>query len=125
MQVVYPASFALMTGEAWLRQRTFAGPFVIGVAVFVAAKLLKYWAIATLGRRWTFRVLVPPGAPLVSSGPYRYMRHPNYAAVIGELVGMMLMAQAPVTGMVCLIAFAALIKVRIGIEERALGVVPR
>ena len=53
----------------------------------MAAKALKWWAILTLGRFWTFRVIVVPGATLVAGGPYRWLRHPNYVGVIGELVG--------------------------------------
>ena len=101
-----------------------AGPgglFAAGLAVFVAAKALKYWAIGTLGARWTFRVLVPPRSTLVTSGPYRFMRHPNYAGVLGELAGMAVMARAPIAGGVALAAFAALIAARVRVEERALA----
>jgi methyltransferase len=89
--------------------------------VFVAAKCLKYWAIASLGPRWTFRVLVPPGSASVTTGPYRFMRHPNYLGVMGELLGTALMAQAPVTGLLALMGFGALILARIKIEEGALA----
>src|SRR5688572_2286694 len=85
MQLVYPASFVAMAVEAWLRPRAISQSVVTGAVVFVAAKSLKYWAIATLGPRWTFRVLVPPDSSRVTSGPYRYMRHPNYVGVAGEL----------------------------------------
>jgi methyltransferase len=121
MQVVYPACFVAMVAESWLRQRTFGSTFVAGAGVFAAAKLLKYWAIATLGSRWTFRVLVPPGSTRILTGPYRVMRHPNYVGVAGELLGMALMAQAPVTGTIGVIAFATLLLARIRVEERALG----
>ena len=56
-----------------------------------AAKALKFWAIASLGTRWTYKVLVMPGLPLVPTGPYRWLRHPNYVGVVGELVAMALM----------------------------------
>ena len=59
-----------------------------GLAVFfVGTKALKWWAILTLGPSWTFRVIVVPGAPLIASGPYRFVRHPNYVGVVGELIG--------------------------------------
>ena len=125
MRVVYPACFVAMAGEAWLWQRTFTPVFVAGAALFLAAKLVKYWAIATLGPRWTFRVLVPEGSSRVVTGPYRYMRHPNYAGVAGELLGMALMAQAQVTGAAAIVAFGALMLARIRVEERALGSVSR
>lgn len=121
MQVAYPASFAAMILEGWQR-----GPLVDvhvagGFALFVGAKLLKYWAILTLGVRWTFRVLVPPGSTRVLAGPYRVLRHPNYLAVIGEIIGAALVAHAPVTGTIAALAFGALIVLRIRVEERALG----
>jgi methyltransferase len=84
------------------------------------AKALKAWAIQALGVRWTFRVLVLPGVPLVTRGPYALMRHPNYVAVVGELVGAALMFGSPVTGPVGLIAFGSLLRRRIAVEERAL-----
>jgi methyltransferase len=120
MQVAYPASFLAMAAEAWLRQRTFGPMFAAGAVVFVAAKGLKYWAIGSLGARWTFRVLVPPDSILVTSGPYRHMRHPNYVGVMGEILGMALLAQAPVTGATALLVFGALIRARIRVEEEAL-----
>ena len=121
MQVAYPASFVAMTAEASLRQRSFGNVVILGAVVFAIAKVLKYWAIATLGPRWTFRVLVPPGSTRVTTGPYRFLRHPNYLAVLGEFVGMGLMAEAPVTGVLSLLLFGVLILSRIKIEERALA----
>jgi methyltransferase len=120
MQVVYPLSFAAMIGESWIAPRTIPAAFPAGVAVFAAAKGLKYWAIATLGTRWTFRVLVPPNSQRTSDGPYRFMRHPNYLAVAGELGGFALMAGSPLTGAAALIVFIALMRARIRVEERTL-----
>jgi methyltransferase len=114
--------FLLMVGEAWLRTAGVDGLFVAGLVVFVAAKGLKYWAIATLGERWTFRVLVPPGSTLVARGPYRWIRHPNYVGVAGELAGFAVMTQATVTGVAGLIVFVLLMLARVRVEEQALGV---
>jgi methyltransferase len=121
MQIAYPACFGVIATEAWLRQSQFTPTFFTGAVVFLTSKALKYWAIASLGPRWTFRVLVPPGSSLVVSGPYRHMRHPNYAAVVGELAGMALMAQAPLGGSIALLTFGTLMLVRIRVEERALA----
>ena len=79
------------------------------------------WAIATLGDRWTFRVLVPPQSTRVTAGPYRFLRHPNYVAVAGELAGMAIMAQAPIAGIVAIAGFGLLMILRIRVEERELG----
>lgn len=120
MQLAYPACFLAMAGEAWLRQAGVGTTFGAGLAIFVAAKALKYWAIATLGGRWTFRVLVPPASSRIVAGPYRFVRHPNYVGVAGELIGMAMMAQALVAGILSVVGFGALILVRIRVEEGAL-----
>lgn len=120
MQVAYPAAFLAMAFEAWRRGADANAVFIAGLIVFALAKSIKYWAIATLGRRWSFRVLVLPGSPLITTGPYRFMRHPNYLGVIGEIGGMAVMAQGPIAGITSLLVFAALIAMRIRIEERAL-----
>jgi methyltransferase len=120
MQVVYPASFLAMVFEAFLRDARMDAVFVGGAIVFALAKAIKYWAIATLGPRWTFRVLVPPASSLIRGGPYRFMRHPNYLGVMGELIGSAMMARALVAGPIAVASFAAIIAVRIRVEERAL-----
>jgi len=79
------------------------------------------WAVVTLGPHWSFRVLVLSGSPLITTGPYRFMRHPNYLGVIGESGRMAVMAQAPLAGITSLLVFAALLVLRIRVEERALG----
>jgi methyltransferase len=121
MQVAYPGSFLAMIAEAWWRGSTFTATAAAGALVFVAAKLLKYWAIATLGPRWTFRVLVPPGSVRTLAGPYRYLRHPNYVGVMGEIVGFALLSSAPAAGIAATAVFTALLVARIRVEERALG----
>ena len=122
MQVVYPAAFVAMAFEAYYRPHGADTAVVAGVGVFVLAKALKYWAIATLGPRWTFRVLVPPRSTLVTGGPSRFLRHPNYRGVMGELAGFSLMAHAAFAGTASVLMFAWLIARRIGIEERALHI---
>ena len=124
MQIAYPLSFLLPIAEGLVRGGPPGAVTAIGLAVFVLAKALKYWAIATLGERWTFRVLVPPQSSRTIAGPYEYMRHPNYVAVAGEIAGVALMAQAWITGPLMLIVFALLMRARIRVEERALGLLP-
>jgi methyltransferase len=121
MRVAYPACFLAMTAEAWIRGAGVNSTFAAGLVLFALAKGFKYWAIATLGPRWTFRVLVPPGSSRVTRGPYRFMRHPNYVAVAGELAGAALMSQAPVAGAASAAGFGMLLLARIRVEERAMG----
>jgi methyltransferase len=85
------------------------------------AQALRYWAIATLGARWNVRVIVVPGVAPVTSGPYRFIRHPNYVAVVLELLLLPLVHGAYLTALVFTLANAALLAVRIRAEERALG----
>ena len=95
---------------------------LVGLAIFTAAKALKLWAIASLGVRWSFKVLVLPDAPLVTTGPYRLLRHPNYVAVTGELVGVAIAVGAPIAGAIGTLVFVWLMRRRVEIEERALGI---
>ena len=121
MQVGYPVAFLLMIAEGLWRQPAFDGVGRLGLALFIIAKMLKAWAITSLGSRWSFRVLVPPGSSLVESGPYRFLRHPNYIAVAGEIVGAALMTHARLTGPIVAVMFALLMRRRIRVEESALG----
>jgi methyltransferase len=121
MRIAYPACFLAMALEGWIRSGPGGAPTLAGVAMFALAKTLKYWAVATLGPRWTFRVLVPPQSTRIASGPYRFLRHPNYIAVAGELVGIALAAGAPITGTVGTLGFCVLMWRRIGVEDRALA----
>lgn len=120
LAVVYPGVFLLMAIEGVTAGPSPEAALIVGFAVLLAAKLLKLWAIATLGPRWSYRVLVIPGAPLVSTGPYAYVRHPNYVAVFGEIAGFALMVDARITGPISLVLFALLVRKRIRIEEKAL-----
>jgi methyltransferase len=120
MQITYPGAFALMLAELVVRGSPSPIVIAVGALTFAAAKALKWWAIATLGPCWTFRVIVVPGAPLVTGGPYRFIAHPNYAAVAGELAGTAFMTGAIVTGPVMTMLFCVLMTRRIAVERRAL-----
>ena len=120
MRVVYPAAFLGMLIEGAVRGGPPAAVIAAGAALFVVAKALKWWAILMLGPCWTFRVIVVPGAPRITGGPYRLLRHPNYAGVVGELVGVGLMTGAIVAAPVATAVFGALIAKRIAVEERTL-----
>jgi methyltransferase len=97
------------------------GPMTFaGVSLMFAAKALKFWAISSLRTRWTYKVLVIPALPLVTSGPYAWMRHPNYVAVVGELIAMALMTRARVAGPLGTLFFGWLLWRRIAAEQRAM-----
>lgn len=122
----YPAMVALHA--AWL-----AGLWALGhdapvsglwLTVFIVLQLGRVWVIASLGRRWTTRILVLPGAPLVRSGPYRLMRHPNYAVVAGEIAVLPLALGLPVYAVVFSVLNAAVLYVRIRAEDAALSAAP-
>ena len=91
-----------------------------GVALLVAAKALKLWAMSALGPLWSFRVLVLKDHPMVATGPYRFLRHPNYVAVAGEIAGCGVAMGAVVAGIVSLLVFAGLMARRIRVEEEAM-----
>jgi len=120
MRIGYPGMFAAMTAEGLLAPPACTTLVATGIGVFLAAKLLKWWAILSLGRFWSFHVLVLKGVPLVESGPYRWLRHPNYVALMGEIAGVALMMRAPFSGVGAAIAFGALIVARIRVEDRML-----
>lgn len=91
------------------------------LALVILTQGMRWWCIATLGRQWNTRVIVVPGMPLVTSGPYRWLRHPNYVAVTVEVAALPLVHTAWVTALVFSAANAALLAVRIPVESRALA----
>lgn len=101
-------------------------PFSVALgsaALFAAllAQALRYWSVAALGGRWNTRIVVLPSEPFVTRGPYRYMRHPNYLAVVVEMAAVPLIHGAWLTALVFSVANALVLFVRIKAEEAALG----
>jgi methyltransferase len=90
------------------------------LALVVVAQLLRWWCITTLGHQWCTRIVVVPGSPTVTSGPYRWLRHPNYLAVVVEGFALPLVHTAWVTATVFTAANAVLLRTRIAAEEEAL-----
>lgn len=91
------------------------------LAVVVAAQALRWWCIVTLGHQWNTRVIVVPGLDLVRRGPYRWVPHPNYVAVVAEGVALPLVHTAWLTALVFTVLNDALLRVRIRTEDAALG----
>ena len=91
------------------------------LALWLMAQGLRYWAVRTLGEQWNVRVLVVPGAPLVRSGPYRFLRHPNYLAVVLELFAGPMMFGAWRTALAVSALNLVALAIRVRTEERALA----
>jgi methyltransferase len=89
-------------------------------AVVLLAQGLRWWCISVLGHQWNTRVIVVPGLSLVAAGPYKFLRHPNYVAVVAEGIALPLVHTAWVTAVVFLLLNIPLLTVRIRAEEAAL-----
>ena len=95
------------------------------IALELAAQALRWWCITTLGPRWNTRVIVVPDLPLVDKGPYKYLRHPNYVAVVVEGAALPLAGSAWITAITFTCLNAVLLTVRLRCEVRALAPLPR
>jgi methyltransferase len=91
------------------------------LGMYVLLELARIWVLATLGRRWTTRIIVLPGAPLVARGPYRLVKHPNYLVVVGEIAVLPLVFGLWPIALVFSLLNAAVLAIRIREENRALG----
>lgn len=91
------------------------------LALVLASQALRWWCIATLGRQWNTRVVVIPGGTRVAGGPYRWLNHPNYLAVVVEGAALPLVHTAWLTALAFTALNAWLLRVRIGVENRALA----
>lgn len=128
----FPFMVALHTGllaGCWSEPLALHRMFLPAVAwpmivLVLAANVLRWWCIKTLGPRWSARVIVMPGLPLVTGGPYRWFRHPNYVAVIVEGAALPLAGSAWITAATFTAMNAWLLTVRIRCETRALAKVP-
>ena len=118
----YPLVVAVHAG--WLAALWTFGPDqpvnIAALAAYLALQGLRAWVMLTLGARWTMRIIVPPNAPLVASGPYRYLRHPNYVVVTGEIAVLPLMLHLPELAVAFTTLNAIVLFIRIRAEDRAL-----
>jgi methyltransferase len=122
MVLLHAAFLVACPLEVWRLGRPFVPALAAAMLLLLGlAMALRYWAIATLGERWTTRIVCLPGVPPVAGGPYRFLRHPNYLAVAVEIAALPLVHGAWATAVVFSLADAVLLKVRIGAEEEALG----
>lgn len=108
--------------EPIVAHRTFLAE--IGVPMLglvLASQMLRWWCIGTLGKRWNTRIIVVPGLPLVTGGPYRWISHPNYVAVVVEGIALPLVASAWVTALIFTAVNLPLLMIRLRCESAALA----
>ncbi|TCR91197.1 isoprenylcysteine carboxylmethyltransferase family protein [Rhizobium sp. BK376] len=119
----YP--YMVMLHTVWLAGLWLLAPDrpidLLWFAVFMLLQLLRIWVLVTLKERWTTRIIVLPNAPLVRSGPYRILRHPNYAIVIGEIAALPLAFGLPLYALVFSVFNGVILTVRIRAENAALS----
>lgn len=96
---------------------------LVALGTFIVLQGLRLWVIATLGPRWTTRIIVVPGETLISAGPYRYFSHPNYAVVTAEIAILPVALHLPLTALIFTILNAVVLGIRIRAEARALSAV--
>jgi methyltransferase len=94
---------------------------IIALILYLLLQGLRFWVMRTLGARWTTRIIVLPEAPLVSAGPYRFLSHPNYAVVIGEIAVLPLVLGLSDIAVIFTILNAGVLMIRIRAENRALA----
>jgi methyltransferase len=123
---IAPGHYPLMVAvhSAWLMSLWAFGydqPIdIVALVIYLALQASRVWVMATLGARWTTRIIVLPNAPLVTSGPYRYLRHPNYAVVVGEIAMLPLTLQLPAVAVIFTLLNAIVLFIRIRAENQAL-----
>jgi len=121
MVVLHTAVLIGAALEVVLLQRPFI-PILAAImfAIFLAANAVRWWVIRTLGQHWNVQVMNSTALGVVSSGPFRYVRHPNYAAVFSEMVALPLIHTAWITAAVGALAHAIVLSQRLSTEERVL-----
>ena len=121
MVALHSAFLAACVAEVWLLERPWhLTAAIVWLLVLAAAEGLRWWTLRTLGDRWTTRVMAVPGEPLVTTGPYRWLRHPNYLVVVLELLVIPMIHGAWLTAVVFGFANLILLRQRIRVEEDAL-----
>ncbi len=117
--------FVVAVHAAWLLTLWLLGPgpaiHVLPLVIYVALQFARVWVIATLGDRWTTRIIILPGAPLVGHGPYRWVDHPNYLIVTAEIAVLPLVFGLPIVAAFFTVLNAIILWVRIREENQALA----
>jgi methyltransferase len=122
MVAVHTAFLVACPLEVWFLSRPVIPLVALGsLVLLLLAAALRYWVIATLGDRWSTRVVVVPGEPPVTTGPFRWIRHPNYLAVVVEFAALPMVHTAWSSALLFSVANALVLRRRIQVEERALA----
>jgi methyltransferase len=98
---------------------------LIALSIFILLQALRFWVLATLGPRWTTRIIVLPDAPMITAGPYRYLSHPNYAIVAAEIAVLPLALHLAFVASIFTVLNALVLVIRIRSESRALAAARR
>jgi methyltransferase len=121
MVVLHSGFLVAMLVEAWVVRPDVSAALAWSMlALVLLSQALRWWCIATLGPRWNTRVIVVPGLPRVTGGPYRFFSHPNYVAVVVEGIALPMVHAAWITALAFTVLNAVLLTVRIGVENTAL-----
>ena len=118
--VMHVAFFISLISEKVFLQRTLNTYWFVFAVLFVGAQFLRYWAIKSLGVYWNTKILVLPNHQLINRGPYKYLRHPNYIAVIVEIAVIPLLFSCYITAIVVSVINLLLLNRRVRIEEMVL-----
>ena len=119
--LLHTAFLVSFTAEYFLLGRSLSPYWLPLICVFVFAQILRYWAIRSLGKFWNTRILIVPGERLVTEGPYRYLKHPNYVSVTIEIAVIPLIFSCYITAAVFTVLNILALRRRIRIEESALS----
>lgn len=114
--------FVSLLAEKYLLNRDFNIYSIIFFVIFIFTQLLRYWAISSLGKYWNTKILVVHELNLVTKGPYKFLRHPNYIAVIIEIAVIPLIFSCYITSIVFTLLNLIVLRRRIRIEEQALNI---
>lgn len=122
MVAVHAGFLPACVAEVWLLDRPMIPALAtIALGALVGAAALRWWVVATLGDRWTTRVMILPDSPPVEAGPFRLLRHPNYLAVLVEFIALPLVHTAWLTAGIFSVLNALVLRTRIRVEDAALA----
>lgn len=119
--LMHSSWFASTISEFVLLRRSLNPYWMALLVIFVAAQILRYWAITSLGIYWNTKILIAPNRQLIRKGPYRFIRHPNYLAVITEIAAVPLIFSCYITAIMFTLLNAVVLRRRIRLETRALN----